>query len=738
VKKDDNNCNEIEKKQTEILNIEERYQILVQESGDVFEIINPDGTVKYISETSKKVIHYEPEKMIGRKVYEFYKGKELKKIMEMVDFALKNPSKKTQNTVAFNKKNGDSVYLEVKIQNLLNNPVIDGLVLNFRDVTTRVKLEKRMRYISTHDELSGLPNRLYFKNELENLCKTSQENEKNFAAIILHIDGLKYIVDALGFRAGEQLIIQLMIRLKGLLGSENFISRYSEDQFGMIVKDGMSFDGLEKLGQEILGLFSRVFKVDSYEFEVTMSMGIAIFPDLLENQEIDSENEEISNVVIKSANIARLWARKEGKNRYKFYSSDINIQNYKELELRHDLKKAIEKNQLKVFYQPIVELKTSEIIAVEALVRWIHPVWGMVEPKEFISLAEETGAIIEMGKWVLREVCRDYQSWIRKRYHAIKVAVNFSSIQFYEKNFLENVKNILEEFKLNPKFLIVELKESLLIEDKKKASYDIKGLQSFGIQVALDDFGTGFSSLAYLNTFNIDIIKMDGVFLKNISDKNNAIIARTIINLAQELDVKFVAEKIENSEQLGFLRKLNCYAGQGYYYSKPVGIDDFEKILETGKCKPAVKNSIVKKPVTNRRKFFRLEFFQLLKGDVSISKIKGEEMKLGDSKILIKNIGPGGLCFISNIIFPIQQLFTLKFNTVLLNNKIRANGNVVWSKEIDDNLYQYGVRFDMEEKENDDLMKTIFDVQIKMKTDDCFMEGSFTSHSPRSYFNLIK
>ncbi|WP_160316193.1 GGDEF domain-containing phosphodiesterase [Acetobacterium bakii] len=603
-------------------------------------------------------------------------------------------------------------------------------------------VEMKINDSATHDEMTGLPNRAYFKQELSASCQTVRENDSLLAVIMLDFDGLKYINAALGFKSGEQMIIQMMIRLKAFLGNENFISRYSEDQFGIIARNSNSQEDYEDMAKSIVDLFSRAFKVDIYEFDVTINMGISIFSKHYqayskpEDERTDEEKDRES--LIKHANIALLWAKKDGKNCYQFYSSDISIQNYKQFELRTDLRKAIEKKQFEVYYQPVVKLKTTEIIAAEALIRWNHPNWGLVSPGEFIYLAEETGVIIEMGKWMLREVCRHHKKWLKNGFSEISVTLNFSGIQFYEKNFVENIKSILDEFELDPKFLIMELSERLLTEEGDKTIHDIQRLESYGIKVALDDVGTGFASLVCLNTVRIDVLKMDGAFIKNIlTDKTTAIIAQTIVNLARDLKIKLVAVGIENWEQLSFLREINCYAGQGYLYSRPLPLEAFEKILKKGKCKPTLINNTVFKPRAERREFFRLAFHQLLKADLMILKIKDKNMNVGNTKILIKNIGPGGLCFISNIKFPLEREFTLQFRTTLLGVDIKAYGSPVWIDETEDGFYEYGIKFSIDENEREELMKTLYAIQIKMKKNILFEDGNFTSDIPFVYFKSM-
>jgi diguanylate cyclase (GGDEF)-like protein len=292
------------------------------------------------------------------------------------------------------------------------------------------ELEKHYRGLA--DELTGLPNRTYFERRLKSQWLRAKEEQLSFAVMILSIDGLKYINDILGYQLGEQLIIEIARELKTVLGKENFICRFSGNQFAAII-EGINLDKYENIAQNIIRLFSSPFKVDRYELDVSINIGLSVcLPD-----------EQDSDALIDKAYIALLLAKKEGKNTYNLSSPDINIKYDKEFGLRHDLCKAIEKEQFKVYYQPLVNLKTNEILAAEALVRWEHPHWGMISPNEFIYLAEETGFIISMGDWILREVCQNYKHWLDNGLPSIKVSINFSSIQFFADDFVKNIVNTI-------------------------------------------------------------------------------------------------------------------------------------------------------------------------------------------------------------------------------------------------------------------------------------------------------
>jgi diguanylate cyclase (GGDEF)-like protein/PAS domain S-box-containing protein len=730
----------IEIKQQEIDKIEQRTKMLIQESGVVFEIITAEGIIRYISDTSQKVINYDPQSMIGKSVYDYYDHDEAAYLKGLIQRARDNRVSTETGIITFVGPGGKLIYLEVHIQNFLDHPIIQGLVLDFRDVTNRIIMQRKIDKMASYDEITSLPKPNQFKKELTEKINKAKLNQDSLIVIMLDFDSFKEINDSLGSMVGQQLIVQIVMRLRGLLGKDTLISRYSEDHFAIVIEGLIKLEAYEERVQEVIDFFHRSFKIDIYEFDVNVNVGVSVYPLEMKAKDADTEDEPAGDEIeqlIQEANTALVWSKKEGKNRYRFYSSELNIQNYKQLQLRNDLRMAVKRDQFMVFYQPMVRLKNNQILAIEALIRWNHPDWGMVSPDEFIYLAEETGAIVEMGKWVLKKVCEDHRYWMLKGYEPVYISVNFSSIQFYERDFVKNITDVLAEYEVDPQYLIVELTESLIIENAHKAIADIEKLQRAGIKVALDDFGTGYSSLSYLQNFNIDIIKMDASFLKNVmADQTTAIIARTIINLTKELHIKLVCEGIENWEQLSFLRENNCFAGQGYLYSRPVPFLKIGEILEKGKCRPVFSNTTFK-PQAERRKSFRQVFRDLLKTDLRILKIKDKTMNVGNSKALIKDLGPGGLCFISNIQFPLERDFTLEFTTTLLGQELSAIGTPVWSQEVADNLFEYGVKFMMAEREADELMRTLYEVQVKMKKNILFADGSFTDKTAYQYFDEL-
>jgi diguanylate cyclase (GGDEF)-like protein/PAS domain S-box-containing protein len=678
--------------------IQKRFQVLVQQSSDVFEIISPDYSILYISPAIEKITGVSPEQRIGKIALEFLEGEQKQSFIRKVEHVLDFPEERSEGDLILKNPDGEEHYLTYTMSNQLSEPSIQGIVINWRDITDRIDNQKEIEFIATHDELTKLPNRVYLKRKMTQLCEECGPDQ-DFALIMLDIDGFRYVNDALGYQLGDQLILQVAERLKEILGEERFICRYSGDQFAIIVQNLHKSWEYEQIVKKIASLFTEAYKVDLYELDMTVSLGISMYP----NDEKDPD------LLINYANISLLRSKHEGKNRYKFYSSDIGIQIYKQVVLRNDLLKAIERNQFRVYYQAQVRLESNDILAAEALIRWEHPEWGMVSPNEFISLAEESGFIINLGNWMLREVCRNYRKWMEGGMAPIKVSVNYSSIQFFERNFVENILNIIEEYGLNPHFLIMEITESVFMKNPEKAILDIKRLQSEGIQVALDDFGTGFSSLSYLNSFNIDILKIDRSFIKNVMlDEASTIITRSVIDLAQELRIKLVAEGIENWDQLAYLRDLNCYSGQGFLYNKPMPISDFEQLLVCEKCLPT---ELLREKEENRdkRKYLRIKLPTILEADMSIVEIPGQKFKVGKIRVEIKNIGSEGLCFTAGVRLPVNRELTLQFAIPMKDGtNVSIAGFPIWVQELEENCYEYGVEFEHRPTEKVDLTMALY------------------------------
>jgi len=381
--------------------------------------------------------------------------------------------------------------------------------------------------------------------------------------------------------------------------------------------------------------------------------------------------------------------------------------------LENDFSEAIKQEQFTIHYQPIIHLSTNKILAAEALIRWDHPTKGILLPQDFIPIAEQTEYITAMGDLVLNQVCRDYKRWKSKGLSDIRISINISSMQFLQDNFVENIGKVVKGYGLNPDFLIIEILERYAIDDYDLMVSNIQKLRRLGIQVALDDFGTGFSSLEYLSKLDVDIVKLDRYFVKSLpGNRTNVIIIENLIHLAGDLKLKVIAEGIETADQLAFLKKLNCYAGQGYLYCKPIPDADFCKLIARDTCYPSPEDG---PHAYEKRSFFRIEFPLFLEASMTILKYNKKDVRVGSTRVLLKNMGGGGLCFLSDLHIPEKYDLLLRFTATILEKEIKLAGTIVWMKEIGSGLYQYGVRFKMDEEDRMDLIGLLNQFQVQIK-----------------------
>lgn len=447
-----------------------------------------------------------------------------------------------------------------------------------RNVKDYYKQESNLGTISS-DDLRNFSDWIDFDSRLAQEITLTKKNGQGLGLMILDIERLKYINGYLGYELGDLLLYQISQRLQSVMNERSFFCRYSSDQFAFVFPHGNQLQNYEEKAKDILKLFESPFIVENNILDISVMLGISLYRSLYpqDSQEVEE--------LIKFANIALLRCKSSGKKRYEFYSPEIDQRNHRQFLLRNDMHKALEEKQFQLYYQPLVNLHTNEVLALEALLRWDHPRCGMVSPADFIPIMEETGFIKKVGKWVLCEVCRHYTQWQSEGYPPPRVSVNCSSVQFAEDCFVENIQEILSTYQVDPRFLIIEITENLILDNDRKVSCDIQKLQEMGILVAVDDFGTGYSSLSYLDTFKIDVLKIDSSFIQKIpTNKTSAIITRTVIELAHELEIKLVAEGIETLEQLSYLQMFNCHTGQGYLFSKPVPPQEVKEILANKKC----------------------------------------------------------------------------------------------------------------------------------------------------------
>jgi EAL domain-containing protein (putative c-di-GMP-specific phosphodiesterase class I) len=390
------------------------------------------------------------------------------------------------------------------------------------------------------------------------------------------------------------------------------------------------------------------------------------------------------------------------------------LNRYKQFFLRNDLKKALLRNEIDILYHPRINPITNEIKSAEALICWNHPKWGRVLLDEFILLADNSGLVIPIGEWFMRNVCNKLKSWKEDNIPLKKISINLSLLQIMQPNFVDMVSSILREFNVNSKWIEFEVSETVLIEREEQMLQTLTSLKNLGITIALDDFGKGYSSINFLTKLPCEIIKIDKSLIKDIHiDKDNFEITSSIISLCHKLQKQVVAEGVETSEQLSILQKLNCDEIQGYLYSNPIDEIEYNGILKAG-FDSKVENEVASSN-DNLREYFRIPLKNYLLADMTIEEIENQKVKVGSTEILIKDIGAGGLSFYSTLKLPINKNFTLLFATEIFSIEWRIKGSIVWYKELEDNYNLYGVKFILKEAEQENLLNVLYTLQIRLK-----------------------
>ena len=454
-------------------------------------------------------------------------------------------------------------------QYLEGKPV--GRVACFRDITERTRAEERLRHYALHDTLTDLPNRVSFMNHLRLAVERTADNEHaRFAVLFLDLDRFKVINDSLGHAVGDKLLIAIAERLNACVRPGDVVARLGGDEFTILLNRSGDTDEVARVAERLQAKISAPFKIDNYEVFTTASIGI------VNSSSVTRTAEDF----LRDADAAMYRAKDSGKARYEIFDQEMHVRNMNLLQVETDLRHAVERKQFEVLYQPIVNLETGAIREFEALIRWRHPVHGLVNPNEFITVAEETGLIIPIGKWIIEESCRQVVRWQSKFADPLSVSVNLSAKQLMHPNLTAQVKDVLLETGLTPSQLKLEVTETNVMEHAERALSVLTSLNELGISLSTDDFGTGYSSLSYLQRFPFDRLKIDRSFIDKMegNDKGTAIV-KTILMLGENLGIEVVAEGIETQKQLDMLRSLGCSLGQGYLFSRPIPAKAVEKLL---------------------------------------------------------------------------------------------------------------------------------------------------------------
>jgi diguanylate cyclase (GGDEF)-like protein len=428
-------------------------------------------------------------------------------------------------------------------------------------------------HLTYHHALTGLPNRVLFRDRLTQSIALAQRDERTLAVIFVSIDRFKGLNDTLGHVIGDQMLRSVAARLSQVGDEGDTVASCGGEEFALLVSGVGHTESAVRVAQQVQQALKSPFSIDGQELFVTVSIGISVYP----------HDGKDAQTLLQNAGVAVAGARQHGGDNYQFYRADMNAQALKRLGLENSLRRAVERDEFVVYYQPQINTETSQLVGMEALVRWRHPELGLISPMEFIPLAEETGLIVPLGECVLRTACAQNKAWQEAGLAPLQVSVNFSPRQFQQPGLVKQVKSALDETGLDPSYLKMELTESTIMKDAELTIQTLCQLKEIGVQVSVDDFGTGYSSLSYLKRFPIDTLKIDISFVRHsTTDPKDAAIVRAIITLAHSLNLKVIAEGVETQEQLSFLSSLRCDEVQGYLFNKPLPVEAFEELLLQG------------------------------------------------------------------------------------------------------------------------------------------------------------
>ncbi len=558
-------------------NQKSRFQALVENSYDIIALISPEGQILDMTPSAAKVSGYKSADLINKKITELVLEEDLPLLRSHSTEILQVPQSSKTLEFRFWHSDGSVRWLEATLVNMMDHPGVGSIVANLRDITERKFSEQTILHQAYHDSLTGLPNRKQFGIRVEQAIEAAKRHNRKMAIMFLDMDRFKSINDTLGHSVGDTVLKLAATRFKSCLRAEDTIARFGGDEFLILLNEIHSGGEAVKVAEKILKASSIPVQLGAHTFHPSVSIGIAIYP-------YDGHD---THELKKHADMALYRAKEKGRNCYSLYNPSSDTHASEKLALENDLRRALAENQVSLYYQPIVNLKTGKLMAMEALARWQHPVKGLLSPAEFIPLAEETGLILRFSEYALKATCRQYIDWEAMGFPQFRMAVNLSAQSFADSEFLEQLARILQESAMDAGNLEVEITESVAMSNLETTSHNLKQLKKMGVRISIDDFGTGYSSLSYLKRFPIHNLKIDRSFVRQcIVNEQDAGIVRTIVSMARTLNLKVIAEGVETDQQFNFLAGLGCDAAQGYYISPPMAPEAVAGWLEAKKLLP--------------------------------------------------------------------------------------------------------------------------------------------------------
>ncbi len=543
---------------------------ITEQTADIVVITDVHGIIEYVNPAFETVTGYSPVEVLGKNPNLFsseQQGEEFYAQMWNTLLA----GKIYRNNLINKRKDGTLYHAEITITPLVDeNANITHFIATARDISEHIRDKVRLKHLIHHDSLTDLPNRSLFLDRLQQAISKAHHHHRLVAVLFLDLDRFKNINDSLGHTAGDQLLQQLGDRFRKTVREGDTIARFGGDEFVLLLDDFDSDSSLSLIAQKILNSLTTPFKVNNHEIFITASIGISISP-------ADGDDPE---TLIRNADIAMYRAKELGKNNFQYYSESMTARVFERMTLENNLRHALERDEFILHYQPQVDARSGKIFGVEALLRWQHPELGLIMPNNFISLLEETGMIEPVGIWVLETACKQSHQWHESGMNFVHMSVNLSSRQFNNSGFIRSLQSIIEETRINPEYLELELTESMLMRNTSSTISALNNLNDLGVRFAIDDFGTGYSSLNYLRRFPIDTIKIDRSFIRDIThDSDDRAICSAIIGMTQSLALNVIAEGVETRGQLDFLKAKDCHYIQGNYFSPAIPAEEMTEML---------------------------------------------------------------------------------------------------------------------------------------------------------------
>lgn len=560
-----------------------RFQAIFERAAIGIALIDMEGQIVVTNPALEKMLDYHGEELSGKFFSQLTHPDDAKTDLYLFKELVEGKHDHYQIEKRYYRKDGKLVWGH------LNVSLVRGIggepqfvICMVEDITEHKRAEETIHHLAYYDILTNLPNRTLFHDRLTLALAHARHNQRKLAVMFLDLDRFKNINETLGHAIGDRLLQGVAERLKSCIREGDTIARLGGDEFMLLLPEAFHADDEAKIAQKILEIFKSSFHFEGLELHITPSIGIALYPN-------DGEDAE---TLLKKADTALHRAKAQGGNNYQFNTITMNAKALERLVLENGLRRSLERDELIIHYQPQVSLHSGQIVGMEALLRWKHPDRGIVSPMKFIPLAEETDLIISIGEWVLYKACAQARAWQTLGFPPLRIAINISARLFKQQNLLETITNVLTETQLDPSYLELELTEGTIMENAEATIKTLHELKAMGVCLSIDDFGTGYSSLSYLKRFPIDTLKIDQSFVRDIpTDPDDAAIARLIIAMAHSLKLKVIAEGVETEEQLTFLQSQQCDEIQGYFFSEPLPVEVFTRLLREGRSLKAKRDT---------------------------------------------------------------------------------------------------------------------------------------------------